>query len=1068
MNYSLIFSFSNLFINFILALQMLTKGIKTQFLLLYTYSTNMNVKVVVASILVLIFLIIGSIFAFSGDHGDKVIGKQGSIPSQAKREIIQYPINPKSTLSVNARNIPEFVVDASSGKFANIISASKEKIKELVSVKIISQVKAEELTAEIIPDKEKKLLLVKPEQLANFKPGLYKISLTMRTLEGEVDLEQDFTWGVIAVNTKKSVYRQGEKVQIGFGVLDDAGQTQCLGGFDHVTDLSMIITSPDGRKTNYSIKDNSIKDSGKCAATSVTNEADFQAEFLDSKTSGVYQMTVTANVKGKIRSITDYFKVDSSVKFDVERTSFPTRIYPFAPYPATSKITAKEDFTGEVTDIVPAFFDLANISNGGVVEIDGDYKIVKWKVSLKKNQPQEFTYFIKFPPVSPEFYLVGPIKVGDFTEARQWQIASDAINSTSGVVSYEDNGASATWSRVWTGTAFNAQANMDVTGDVPDDSRWFREVSSPKTGEKLVAAYDNAGAPINDQAIWMYRWTGSAWIEDFVIAVSTPDTNTRVMDISYEELSGDALFVFGDSTTQLKYRTRIAGTWSGTLNAGTGMDSIKRWVRAKPQFGSDTILVGYLNSNERIGALIWDGSTKTFSNQFDDDDSPAQTETISSDEEAFDIAWETQSNTPMIFWGTAANTVLSREFSSGAWQSENTVYNTGFTGDIEWISASADPVSTSNYIALAMQESDSDTTNEVSDCEFGVWDGSAGVTRPTAVSCRGDFVGRLNSVAFENAGSRAVWFYVPSESGTTGNTPAYRTWTNGGGFTSSSALSGNLSGNIESVQLYADLNTQSMIALTCDSAGDLNHFEWDGTSWTAVATDLHSNIQNSAEDAEAYGFGFDRNLEQQVAYRWFDNSGTVAVSSAIGAQDSPALLTSANQQFRLRLLLYNTDTLTASLRNYKLQYVDPGLGTCSSPSSGTPATWTDVPSSGGSTISFYNNATPADGDNLTVNGSLDPAYLGLTIRAQDYEEANDFTNSVSAIAAETEVGLWDFSLIDNTTFDRVAQTYCFRVARTSNVVLQIGVYPQISTASVDDVLIQGGSQIDQGTAVNNE
>ena len=149
----------------------------------------------------------------------------------------------------------------------------------------------------------------------------------------------------------------------------------------------------------------------------------------------------------------------------------------------------------------------------------------------------------------------------------------------------------------------------------------------------------------------------------------------------------------------------------------------------------------------------------------------------------------------------------------------------------------------------------------------------------------------------------------------------------------------------------------------------------------------------SADDSTLpYGFGFDRNLEKQVAYRWFDNSGTVAVSSAIGTQDNPALLTTANQQFRLRLLIYTPDSLLRqALEDYKLHMLTQARD-CAAPSSGTPSDWTDVPTSGGSTISFYNNATPADGDNLTVNGSLDPTYQGLTINAQDYEEANNFTN----------------------------------------------------------------------------
>jgi len=53
----------------------------------------------------------------------------------------------------------------------------------------------------------------------------------------------------------------------------------------------------------------------------VTNDADFQATYL-TKTAGIYQMKVTAVVYGREREIEDYFKVDPSVQFDVERTSF--------------------------------------------------------------------------------------------------------------------------------------------------------------------------------------------------------------------------------------------------------------------------------------------------------------------------------------------------------------------------------------------------------------------------------------------------------------------------------------------------------------------------------------------------------------------------------------------------------------------------------------------------------------------------------------------------------------------------------------------------------------------------
>lgn len=999
-------------------------------------------------------------------------------PSQTKRDTVQMQLaeNAKNEFSVPASKLPEFEFDISDTKFQKIAQSSKENVQELVSASITYQGNTKtdnKVEAEIDLNAEKHKLIVHPKDLPNFKPGRYKLHLTLRTIEGSVNIEQDFTWGVIAVNTDKSIYRPGETANIGFGILNDKGETQCMTGLDKA-EVWAEITNPEGKITKLSSADGTIKDSGKCGAITVTNKADFQASYKTTN-NGIYKMVVIASINGgEKRSIQDYFKVDSNVKIDLIRYDFPTRIYPGSPYPVAFKVKSADAYSGRIEEMVPKNFSIAGINNNGRVEDAGEFKRIIWDVNLEPNKEIYYSYVIKFPMISPEFYLLGPITLGDFQEARQWQIASDAINSTSGVVTYEDNALSATWARIWSGTGFGSQSNMDTS---PADSRWFVEKSSPKTGEKLVAAMDNNND--GNRILYMFRWNGSAWAEDFTVDPGTnwPDANTRYFDIAYEEESGDALFVYGDSSgNSVSYRTKPSGstTWSTAAVAGTALDSRKKWVRAKAQFGTDNILVGYLNDNERIGALIWDGSTNTFGNQFNDNDTPAQTETTTSDEEAFDIAWETQSATPMIFWGTLANTVMYREFSAGAWQAEGTVYNTGFTGDVEWLSAASDPVSTSNYIALAMQESDSDTTEEVSACEFGVWDGSAGITRPTEVTCRSDFDGRLNTVQFENVGSRAMWVYAPSESGVNGNSTGWRTWTNAGGFTSSTTMSGDVSGNIESIQLHSDLNTTSMIVLTADAAGDLWDREWDGSTWTAPGAGnggaaLHANIQGSGENAEAYGFGFDRNLETMAAYRWFANNNGTSVTTALTAQDASYTLLTANEQFRLRLLLYYPDSLAINGRNYILQFLDPGTGTCANPSgTGSPASWTDVGAPGsGTEISYYNNASPADGDNLTSNGG-DPTYGSFTKINQDYEEGTAvsnplfFTNSVSAMAGD-QVGLWDFSLVDNTTYDVNPQTFCFRVSRSNGIILQIDKYPQISTASVNDVLIQSGSLIQSGT-----
>jgi len=167
----------------------------------------------------------------------------------------------------------------------------------------------------------------------------------------------------------------------------------------------------------------------------------------------------------------------------------------------------------------------------------------------------------------------------------------------------------------------------------------------------------------------------------------------------------------------------------------------------------------------------------------------------------------------------------------------------------------------------------------------------------------------------------------------------------------------------------------------------------------------------------------------QSGYRFFQNINSTSVGSPLEVQNTTTTITSATN-FRLRLLVHISDAaLASSGKDFKLQFVDTGSGTCAAPSGGSPASYTDVTST--TAIAYYDNATPADGAALTAT-TTDPTHGGDTVVNQTYEEVNNFTNSEAAIAAG-EDGLWDFSLQD---YDAtIGTTYCLRVVESDNTVL---------------------------------
>jgi len=91
---------------------------------------------------------------------------------------------------------------------------------------------------------------------STLQPGKHKIEVTIQDNElnnGEIiNFAQDFTWGVLAYNSNKSVYMSGENAYLQFAVLDDNGNTLCG------ADLEVTIDEPGWGKKVLSTKDGSI------------------------------------------------------------------------------------------------------------------------------------------------------------------------------------------------------------------------------------------------------------------------------------------------------------------------------------------------------------------------------------------------------------------------------------------------------------------------------------------------------------------------------------------------------------------------------------------------------------------------------------------------------------------------------------------------------------------------------------------------------------------------------------------------------------------------------------------
>ncbi|XOB42584.1 MAG: IPT/TIG domain-containing protein [Candidatus Nealsonbacteria bacterium] len=228
-------------------------------------------------------------------------------------------------------------------------------------------------------------------------------------------------YGVLAINTNKSVFLPNDTAYFQMAALDEQG-------YDTVCDADLILTiiTPSS-KVVYP----TIKKSGDCGLNNVTDKPDYFAHYRVAE-KGTYNMKLQNLENGY--EISDSFEVREWVAFDVERIG-PTRIYPPANYEIVLKIKANQGFKGRIIENVPASFEIQEQKDYKVQVVSGEKKLIWENIALRQDDELKLKYTFNAPNISPYLYLLGPLILQETQsldissqEIRQWQITSDAVN----------------------------------------------------------------------------------------------------------------------------------------------------------------------------------------------------------------------------------------------------------------------------------------------------------------------------------------------------------------------------------------------------------------------------------------------------------------------------------------------------------------------------------------------------------------------------------------------------------------------------------------------------------------
>jgi transposase len=236
--------------------------------------------------------------------------------------------------------------------------------------------------------------------------------------------QQSGSWGAIAVNTNQAVYLPSEKVQLGYTILDAAGNGICEPG------AMLTITDPGGRKSIYSTVAGNLVTSPECGYRTLSTAFDHGASYIPVK-EGKYDIALNVGGSESARTAKTSFFVTDTVPATVEREA-ATRIWPRADYPMAIRIKARTAMEGEVREVLPEGFTVRK-SNNFTIEEKAGKQVLSWRIALQPGEEKVLTYEFDAPDTSPAFFSIQPLSIWDnsgnlvIKEPRSWQMAIDSL-----------------------------------------------------------------------------------------------------------------------------------------------------------------------------------------------------------------------------------------------------------------------------------------------------------------------------------------------------------------------------------------------------------------------------------------------------------------------------------------------------------------------------------------------------------------------------------------------------------------------------------------------------------------
>ena len=158
---------------------------------------------------------------------------------------------------------------------------------------------------------------------------------------------------------------------------------------------------------------------------------------------------------------------------------------------------------------------------------------------------------------------------------------------------------------------------------------------------------------VDQRQLHAQRWDGSQWSLEWSTGFN--DWNQRfrrAFGLEYEQITGNAMVVYSDDNSEIKYNYYNGSNWTGETEvySGSPINGTIRWATLASKPGTNEIACAYMDSNSDLYVVIWDGTQWLTSDAIE-----VETNVRTQNERCFDLAYETLSGDLLVAWGRNDN-----------------------------------------------------------------------------------------------------------------------------------------------------------------------------------------------------------------------------------------------------------------------------------------------------------------------------------------------------------------------------------------------------------------------------